>query len=162
MRGTRRLWRCLGYVAGCSLLPSGVGPVGLEFSERFEHTAFRSFPSQAPQWLESDSCQKCEQPFFWNIKQMWDSKTMGLRQVRTAGICSLTAMVRNTVVPFEVNTEPETCVCVCVMCSTTAGNAARRCAGSVAASAPPTPSWALSSRCGCVTPASTPSRRKSE
>nr|XP_058911510.1 WD repeat and FYVE domain-containing protein 1 isoform X1 [Kogia breviceps] len=35
---------------------------------------------QAPQWLESDSCQKCEQPFFWNIKQMWDTKTLGLRQ----------------------------------------------------------------------------------
>ncbi|NXS86128.1 WDFY1 protein, partial [Erpornis zantholeuca] len=34
----------------------------------------------APQWLESDSCQKCEQPFFWNIKQMWDTKTIGLRQ----------------------------------------------------------------------------------
>ncbi|NWI68766.1 WDFY1 protein, partial [Todus mexicanus] len=35
---------------------------------------------RAPQWLESDSCQKCEQPFFWNIKQMWDTKTLGLRQ----------------------------------------------------------------------------------
>ncbi|XP_037066129.1 WD repeat and FYVE domain-containing protein 1 isoform X1 [Peromyscus leucopus] len=35
---------------------------------------------EAPQWLESDSCQKCEQPFFWNIKQMWDTKTLGLRQ----------------------------------------------------------------------------------
>ncbi|NXX36405.1 WDFY1 protein, partial [Nicator chloris] len=34
----------------------------------------------APQWLESDSCQKCEQPFFWNFKQMWDTKTIGLRQ----------------------------------------------------------------------------------
>ncbi|XP_041119544.1 WD repeat and FYVE domain-containing protein 1-like isoform X1 [Polyodon spathula] len=35
---------------------------------------------EAPQWLESDCCQKCEQPFFWNLKQMWDSKTIGLRQ----------------------------------------------------------------------------------
>ncbi|XP_037124371.1 WD repeat and FYVE domain-containing protein 1 [Syngnathus acus] len=35
---------------------------------------------EAPQWLESDSCQKCEQPFFWNVKQMWDTKTLGLRQ----------------------------------------------------------------------------------
>ncbi|KAL0973369.1 hypothetical protein UPYG_G00202550 [Umbra pygmaea] len=35
---------------------------------------------EAPQWLDSDSCQKCEQPFFWNLKQMWDSKTIGLRQ----------------------------------------------------------------------------------
>ncbi|KAG2462566.1 SYFB ligase, partial [Polypterus senegalus] len=35
---------------------------------------------EAPQWQESDSCQKCEQPFFWNLKQMWDTKTLGLRQ----------------------------------------------------------------------------------
>ncbi|XP_038829447.1 WD repeat and FYVE domain-containing protein 1-like [Salvelinus namaycush] len=35
---------------------------------------------EAPPWLDSDSCQKCEQPFFWNVKQMWDSKTIGLRQ----------------------------------------------------------------------------------
>ncbi|PIO22710.1 hypothetical protein AB205_0152380, partial [Aquarana catesbeiana] len=35
---------------------------------------------EAPQWLESDSCQKCAQPFFWNIRQMWDTKTLGLRQ----------------------------------------------------------------------------------
>ncbi|KAK2108364.1 hypothetical protein P7K49_013529 [Saguinus oedipus] len=42
------------------------------------------YPEQlAPQWLESDSCQKCEQPFFWNIKQMWDTKTLGLRQRET-------------------------------------------------------------------------------
>lgn len=36
---------------------------------------------QTPEWLDSDSCQKCEQPFFWNFKQMWDSKKIGLRQV---------------------------------------------------------------------------------
>uniref|UniRef100_A0AAX7UFC0 FYVE-type domain-containing protein n=1 Tax=Astatotilapia calliptera TaxID=8154 RepID=A0AAX7UFC0_ASTCA len=42
--------------------------------------AFESVCLQAPQWLDSDSCQKCEQPFFWNIKQMWDTKTLGLRQ----------------------------------------------------------------------------------
>lgn len=38
--------------------------------------------AQTPEWLDSDSCQKCEQPFFWNFKQMWDSKKIGLRQVR--------------------------------------------------------------------------------
>jgi len=37
---------------------------------------------QTPEWLDSDSCQKCEQPFFWNFKQMWDSKKIGLRQVK--------------------------------------------------------------------------------
>uniref|UniRef100_A0A0E9PC02 FYVE-type domain-containing protein n=1 Tax=Anguilla anguilla TaxID=7936 RepID=A0A0E9PC02_ANGAN len=35
---------------------------------------------QTPEWQDSDSCQKCEQPFFWNFKQMWDSKKIGLRQ----------------------------------------------------------------------------------
>lgn len=38
--------------------------------------------AQTPEWLDSDSCQKCEQPFFWNFKQMWDSKKIGLRQVQ--------------------------------------------------------------------------------
>uniref|UniRef100_A0AAY4B9X2 FYVE-type domain-containing protein n=1 Tax=Denticeps clupeoides TaxID=299321 RepID=A0AAY4B9X2_9TELE len=35
---------------------------------------------ETPEWLDSDLCQKCEQPFFWNFKQMWDSKKIGLRQ----------------------------------------------------------------------------------
>ncbi|KAK1797522.1 hypothetical protein P4O66_000815 [Electrophorus voltai] len=36
---------------------------------------------ETPEWLDSDSCQKCEQPFFWNFKQMWDTKKIGLRQL---------------------------------------------------------------------------------
>uniref|UniRef100_A0A8C0YD57 WD repeat and FYVE domain containing 1 n=1 Tax=Cyprinus carpio carpio TaxID=630221 RepID=A0A8C0YD57_CYPCA len=55
---------------------------------------------QAPQWLDSDSCQKCAQPFFWNIKQMWDSKTLGLRQhhCRKCGkaICGKCSSKRST------------------------------------------------------------------
>uniref|UniRef100_A0A8C2J2Z1 WD repeat and FYVE domain containing 1 n=1 Tax=Cyprinus carpio TaxID=7962 RepID=A0A8C2J2Z1_CYPCA len=55
---------------------------------------------EAPQWLDSDSCQKCEQPFFWNIKQMWDSKTLGLRQhhCRKCGkaICGKCSSKRST------------------------------------------------------------------
>uniref|UniRef100_A0A9J7YTF3 WD repeat and FYVE domain containing 1 n=1 Tax=Cyprinus carpio carpio TaxID=630221 RepID=A0A9J7YTF3_CYPCA len=55
---------------------------------------------EAPQWQESDSCQKCEQPFFWNIKQMWDSKTLGLRQhhCRKCGkaICGKCSSKRST------------------------------------------------------------------
>ncbi|XP_029426415.1 WD repeat and FYVE domain-containing protein 2 isoform X2 [Nannospalax galili] len=35
---------------------------------------------ETPEWLDSDSCQKCDQPFFWNFKQMWDNKKIGLRQ----------------------------------------------------------------------------------
>uniref|UniRef100_A0A7N8XJN6 WD repeat and FYVE domain containing 1 n=1 Tax=Mastacembelus armatus TaxID=205130 RepID=A0A7N8XJN6_9TELE len=62
---------------------------------------------EAPQWLDSDSCQKCEQPFFWNIKQMWDTKTLGLRQhhCRKCGkaVCGKCSSKRSTfpVMGFE-------------------------------------------------------------
>uniref|UniRef100_A0AAR2KTS0 FYVE-type domain-containing protein n=1 Tax=Pygocentrus nattereri TaxID=42514 RepID=A0AAR2KTS0_PYGNA len=62
---------------------------------------------EAPHWLDSDSCQKCEQPFFWNIKQMWDTKTLGLRQhhCRKCGkaVCGKCSSKRSTypVMGFE-------------------------------------------------------------
>lgn len=37
--------------------------------------------AQTPEWTESDFCQRCSRPFFWNIKAMVDQKTIGLRQV---------------------------------------------------------------------------------
>lgn len=37
---------------------------------------------QTPDWAESDYCQRCERPFFWNIKAMVDQKKIGIRQVR--------------------------------------------------------------------------------
>uniref|UniRef100_A0A3P9P140 WD repeat and FYVE domain containing 1 n=1 Tax=Poecilia reticulata TaxID=8081 RepID=A0A3P9P140_POERE len=118
---------------------------------------------EAPQWLDSDSCQKCEQPFFWNIKQMWDTKTLGLRQVPT------TVSHRGLEAPVTVVNPADACVCcvcvcVCVfvVCSTTAGSVERLCVGNAALNAPPSRSWALSSRCECATPASTPSKKKSK
>ena len=39
------------------------------------------FPSQTPEWADSDYCQRCTKPFFWNIKAMVDQKTIGIRQV---------------------------------------------------------------------------------
>ncbi|KAK8382782.1 hypothetical protein O3P69_011372 [Scylla paramamosain] len=35
---------------------------------------------ETPEWLQSDTCQYCERPFFWNIKAMMDQKQIGLRQ----------------------------------------------------------------------------------
>lgn len=35
---------------------------------------------QTPVWVESDNCQRCQRPFFWNLKSMYDQKTIGLRQ----------------------------------------------------------------------------------
>lgn len=37
---------------------------------------------QTPEWAESDNCQRCQKPFFWNFKSMYDQKTIGIRQVR--------------------------------------------------------------------------------
>ncbi|CAJ0917855.1 unnamed protein product [Ranitomeya imitator] len=54
-----------------------------------------------PEWLDSDSCQKCDQPFFWNFKQMWDSKKIGLRQhhCRKCGkaVCGKCSSKRSTI-----------------------------------------------------------------
>lgn len=33
-----------------------------------------------PQWRESDICEYCKKPFFWNVKMMWEKKTVGKRQ----------------------------------------------------------------------------------
>jgi len=36
---------------------------------------------QPVKWHESDECEKCSSPFFWNLKLMWEAKTIGGRQV---------------------------------------------------------------------------------
>jgi len=35
---------------------------------------------ETPDWSESDNCQLCNRPFFWNVKSMYEQKQMGLRQ----------------------------------------------------------------------------------
>ena len=35
---------------------------------------------ETPDWIDSDGCQLCAKPFFWNIKGMMDQKQFGLRQ----------------------------------------------------------------------------------
>lgn len=36
--------------------------------------------TERPQWSDSDTCQICERPFFWNFKKMYETKTIGVRQ----------------------------------------------------------------------------------
>ena len=36
---------------------------------------------ETPNWAESDVCQICSAPFFWNIKKMWNDMSVGVRQV---------------------------------------------------------------------------------
>ncbi|KAJ8246750.1 hypothetical protein GJAV_G00254990 [Gymnothorax javanicus] len=63
---------------------------------------------ETPEWQDSDSCQRCEQPFFWNFKQMWDSKRIGLRQhhCRKCGqaVCGKCSSKRSTIplMGFEI------------------------------------------------------------
>jgi len=33
-----------------------------------------------PDWHESDSCQYCDRPFYWNVRAMINQKQFGLRQ----------------------------------------------------------------------------------
>ncbi|XP_050389786.1 WD repeat and FYVE domain-containing protein 2 [Patella vulgata] len=35
---------------------------------------------ETPEWTESNICMKCEAPFFWNVRKMWEEKIMGNRQ----------------------------------------------------------------------------------
>lgn len=34
----------------------------------------------APEWVDSNVCQTCTRPFFWNLKAMMDQRQLGIRQ----------------------------------------------------------------------------------
>ena len=34
---------------------------------------------ETAEWAESDTCQLCNRPFYWNFKAMYDQKQIGLR-----------------------------------------------------------------------------------
>lgn len=38
---------------------------------------------ETPVWSESDTCQICSSPFFWNVKKMWTDMAVGVRQARS-------------------------------------------------------------------------------
>jgi hypothetical protein len=38
------------------------------------------FCLKTPEWHESDCCQRCGRPFFWNLRAMMDQRQLGLRQ----------------------------------------------------------------------------------
>ena len=37
---------------------------------------------ETAEWAPGSACEKCGIPFFWNFKEMWSQKTVGVRQVR--------------------------------------------------------------------------------
>ncbi|XP_060517053.1 WD repeat and FYVE domain-containing protein 2 [Cylas formicarius] len=56
---------------------------------------------ETPDWIESDVCQLCKRPFFWNLRGMMDQRQLGLRQhhCRHCGkaICERCSMGRLTI-----------------------------------------------------------------
>lgn len=56
---------------------------------------------ETPPWIESDNCQRCNRPFFWNFKAMYETKTIGLRQhhCRNCGkaVCGDCSQRRSTI-----------------------------------------------------------------
>ena len=36
---------------------------------------------ETAEWAVGNACEKCSIPFFWNVKEMWSQKTVGVRQV---------------------------------------------------------------------------------
>ncbi|XP_024900534.1 WD repeat and FYVE domain-containing protein 2 isoform X2 [Pteropus alecto] len=66
---------------------------------------------ETPEWLDSDSCQKCDQPFFWNFKQMWDSKKIGLRQHHCRKCGKAVCDVRPRLPSMTVNIT----LCMCIL-----------------------------------------------
>jgi len=37
---------------------------------------------ETPEWSQSDVCERCGGPFFWNFKAMWNQRAVGVRQVQ--------------------------------------------------------------------------------
>lgn len=70
---------------------------------------------QAADWAESDSCEACNDPFFWNVKQMWLDKKIGVRQhhCRACGkaLCEKCSQNRTTIPKFGYEFHPvRTCL----------------------------------------------------
>jgi len=71
---------------------------------------------ETPDWTESNNCQLCNRPFFWNVRSMYEQKQVGLRQhhCRRCGkaICDNCSSKR-TVLPLRGHEFP---VRVCEEC----------------------------------------------
>ncbi|XP_060073051.1 WD repeat and FYVE domain-containing protein 2-like [Ylistrum balloti] len=68
---------------------------------------------ETPSWTENDSCEKCKAPFFWNVKKMWEERTIGIRQhhCRKCGkaICAKCSSKKSTYPPMGFEYEVRVC-----------------------------------------------------
>ncbi|KAL8595582.1 WD repeat and FYVE domain-containing protein 2 [Nucella lapillus] len=69
--------------------------------------------TETPEWVDADSCQKCDCPFFWNFRKMWDNKTIGNRQhhCRHCGkaFCNKCTSNRSTIPPMGYEYDVRVC-----------------------------------------------------
>ncbi|CAI9719886.1 repeat and FYVE domain-containing 2-like [Octopus vulgaris] len=68
---------------------------------------------ETPDWAESDICQKCDAPFFWNVQKMWEQKVIGNRQhhCRKCGraVCGKCSGNKTTIPPLGYEYEVRVC-----------------------------------------------------
>ncbi|KAK7091071.1 WD repeat and FYVE domain-containing protein 2-like [Littorina saxatilis] len=68
---------------------------------------------ETPEWREGDCCSKCQCPFFWNFRKMWDEKTIGNRQhhCRRCGkvFCNKCSNKRSTLPPMGYEYDVRVC-----------------------------------------------------
>ncbi|XP_046339732.1 WD repeat and FYVE domain-containing protein 2-like [Haliotis rufescens] len=68
---------------------------------------------ETPEWKESDVCQKCGAPFFWNVRKMWEEKMIGNRQhhCRKCGkaMCAKCSNSKSTIPPMGYEYEVRVC-----------------------------------------------------
>lgn len=55
----------------------------------------------APDWVESDTCQLCAKPFFWNLKAMFEQKALGVNRQHHCRNCG--KAVCDTCSPNRIN-----------------------------------------------------------
>ena len=59
---------------------------------------------ETAEWGAGNTCEKCGIPFFWNVKEMWSKKTIGVRQVYYSSLWLLKHAYRHT--------DIHACVCI--------------------------------------------------
>ena len=74
LHGHRNKVNCIAFVSDSQTLLS----VGEDTNLVLWDMAARRF--ETSEWSESDTCQLCSRPFFWNLRAMYDQKQIGLRQ----------------------------------------------------------------------------------
>uniref|UniRef100_A0A914VE22 FYVE-type domain-containing protein n=1 Tax=Plectus sambesii TaxID=2011161 RepID=A0A914VE22_9BILA len=74
LNGHKTKLSCLAYILGKKRLFSADESGSLMCWDMAAHRL------ETPAWQSSDACQRCESPFFWNLRAMWDKKVVGLRQ----------------------------------------------------------------------------------